>query len=170
MECPRCGKVDPEDAILCDCGFAFNPTSIEQQTPSGTELLGMEPPTALAPHQYPAWIWLMGFGILATLFASLVQLPPYYSAAVLVQRAEARAKRGQDRSAIEFYVSALELAPSSKRARIGLASSYFRSPKVEDHKKALGLLQGITLEKDEWRDLAAVMPAEYQRLFTDVKK
>jgi hypothetical protein len=34
----------------------------------------------------------------------------------------------------------------------------------------LEALQGITLEKDEWEKMSAVMPAAYRSLFTDVKK
>ena len=112
----------------------------------------------------------MSFGIVTALVVSLIQLPPYYRAASLLQRAETFAEHGQQKNAVEFFANALELTPSSKRARIGLAVSYFRSPDEEDHKKALEVLQGLTLEKDDWQKLAAVMPAEYRRFFTNVKK
>jgi hypothetical protein len=112
----------------------------------------------------------MGFGILATLAVALNELPPYYRAARLVQRAETLAARGQDKSAVDFFTNALEITPSSKRARLGIALSYFRSPDDEDHKKGLEALEGLALERSEWDKLSAVMPAEYRSLFTDVEK
>jgi hypothetical protein len=134
------------------------------------EQSGAETPVALTPHRYPAWIWLIGLGIVVMLAVALNKLPPYYRAATLVQSAETLAEDGHDNSAVEFYMKALEITPSSKRVRLGLAISYFRSPDEEDHKKGLGVLQGLTLDKDEWQKLTAVMPAAYQRLFTDVKQ
>jgi cytochrome c-type biogenesis protein CcmH/NrfG len=102
--------------------------------------------------------------------SALNELPPYYRAAKLVQRAETLAALGQDKSAVGFFTNALEITPSSRRARLGIALSYFRSPDDEDHKKGLEALQGLALEKDEWDKLSAVMPAAYRSLFTDVEK
>ena len=133
------------------------------------EETAIETAPALAPHRYPAWIWLMGLGILATLAVALNELPPYYRAAKLVERAETLAAHGQDKSAVDLFTNALEITPSSKRARLGIALSYFRSPDDEDHKKGLEALQGLSLEKDEWDKLSAVMPAQYRSLFSDVK-
>jgi hypothetical protein len=112
----------------------------------------------------------MGLGILATLVIALRDLPPYYRAATLVQRAETLAARGDDKNAAARFRDALEITSSSKRVRLGLAMSYFRSSEDEDHKKGLEALQGITLEKDEWEKVSAVMPAAYRSLFSDVKR
>lgn len=82
----------------------------------------------------------MGLGILTAVVVSLLQFPPYYRAAVSVQHAEAVAAQGQDRNAVEFFLNEVRLVPGSKRARIGLAISYFRSPDDVDHQRALEVL------------------------------
>jgi hypothetical protein len=104
------------------------------------------------------------------LVASLRQLPPYYRAAVLEWRADSFADQGQQKRAVESYTQALELAPGSESARVGLAIVYFKSPAEEDHKKALKVLRGLTIEKNDWEKLTAVMPKDYLRFFHDVKK
>ena len=171
MECPKCGLINPPNAARCDCGFAFVSASSQQ----ASVLIENEPapagaPPALPPHRYPAWIWIMGLGIVAALVVALMQLPPYYRAAALVRRAEALAGRGDNNNALALFTEALEITPSSKRIRLGLAMSYFRSPEDEDHKRGLEALQGITLEKDEWEKLSAIMPAAYRNFFTDVRR
>jgi hypothetical protein len=112
----------------------------------------------------------MGVGIVAVLVASLRQLPPYYRAAVLESRGDSFAEHGQQKRAVESYTQALELAPGSESARVGLAIVYFKSPAEEDHKKALKVLGGLTIEKSDWEKLTAVMPKDYLRFFHDVKK
>lgn len=149
--------------MQCDCEVA-------PEQPPDSEVEQTTKPPALAPHRYPAWIWLVGLGILATLAVALYELPPYYRAATLVQQAETFAAHGQNKSAVDFFTTALEITPKSKRARLGIALSYFRSADGEDHKKGLEALQGLTIEKDEWAKLSAVMPRAYRSLFTDVKK
>jgi hypothetical protein len=151
-----------------DTRVSFSPPPFGRST-MDVDQSQLESATALTPHHYPPWVVLMGLGIVAALVISLIQLPPYFRAAVLLRHAETLADHGQDRRAVEFFTNALEVTPSSKRARIGLAVSYFRSPDADDHKKGLGTLEGLTLDKGEWRTLAAVMPAEYQHLFTATK-
>ena len=170
MDCPKCGLINPGSAARCDCGYAVVPTS-PQQLPLAAEFeqTAVDVPS-LAAHRYPAWIVLMGLGILATLGVALKELPPYYEAAILVQRAETVAEHGDDKNAIPLFRDALKITPSSKRVRLGLSMSYFRSADEEDHKKGLEAIQGITLEKDEWEKLSPVMPAAYRSLFTDVKR
>ena len=109
-------------------------------------------------------------GILVSLIASLAELPHYYQAATLLHTAEKLSEQHEDKSAVEAYNNALKIVPTSKRARVGLAVSYFRSPDKQDRKKAMAVLQGLTLDKHEWERLSAVMPPAYQRLFTDAKK
>lgn len=120
----------------------------------------------LRPHRYPFWIWLIGIGLVAALLASVIHLPPYYHAATLLKEAEALSEQGRDSKAIEFYKRTLAITPTAKRAKIGIAVAYFKSTDVEDHKKALLALQGITLRKGDWSRLTAVMPTEYQQFFT----
>jgi hypothetical protein len=137
-----------------------------QQAQAGDERSELGTAVPLEPHTYPPWIWLIGFGIFAMLVVSLIQLPSYYRAATLLGRAETLAEHGQDKNAVKLYTSVLEIIPSSKRARIELAISYFRSPDEDDHKRALEALQGLTFDKDEWQKLTAVMPVTYRQLFT----
>jgi hypothetical protein len=170
MYCSKCGQTRAEGATQCSCGFSFDSGSVNELVgPPGQPSVPPPPPT-LAPHQYPLWIKLMGLAILACLATSLYQLPPYYRAGTLLNRAETLAEHGDHKSAADFFLRALEIAPSSKRVRIGLAFSYFKSSDPEDHKKALNVLEGVTIEKDDWQKLSAVMPASYRHLFTGVKE
>jgi uncharacterized membrane protein YvbJ len=179
-KCPRCGYQLREPDWRCpECSYEFDKqlednqfrsTSPQQQPTMAVAQSGGGTVTVLAPHRYPAWILLIGLSIVAALVISLIQLPHYYRAAVLVQRAESLAEQFQDKSAVGFFTNALEITPSSRRARIGLAISYFKSPDDEDHKKALEVLQGLTLKGDEWQKLKNAMPVAYQHFFTEVKK
>jgi len=103
------------------------------------------------------------------LAVSMIQLPPYVKAVRLVKRAEALAALRRHHDAANVLESALEIVPSSKRIRIGLAIEYFLSPDEPDRAKGLHALEGVTLDKDEWAKVRAAMPAEYLRYFTPGK-
>jgi hypothetical protein len=107
----------------------------------------------------------MGLGLTVALVMSAVRLPPYYRAATYLKQAETAAESGQDKNAIEFFQKVLEITPSAKRARIGIAIAYFRSSDEDDHKRGLLALEGLTIGKDDWQRLVAVMPAEYRQFF-----
>jgi tetratricopeptide (TPR) repeat protein len=108
----------------------------------------------------------MGLGLIVALLTSAIRLPPYYRAAVLLKEAETLSENGQDRKAIGFFQKALEITPTAKRARMGIALAYFTSTDEDDHKRGLLALEGLTVGKDDWQKLVAVMPPEYQRYFT----
>ena len=124
----------------------------------------------LPPHQYPAWVCLIGLAIVAALVVALIQLPPYYRAAKLLRLGEVSAEEGRHGSAVEAFRSALELTPSSRRVRIGLAVSYFKSQKDADHKKGLEAVQGMILEYSERLRLLDAAPPGYVHLLPDIKK
>ena len=100
------------------------------------EYRSLEHQKSLASHRYPIWICLMGLGVTAVLVLSLIQLPSLYRAALLLHRGEMLAEHGPDNSAIESLTNALITAPASKRVRIALDTSYFKSPDVRNQKKA----------------------------------
>jgi thioredoxin-like negative regulator of GroEL len=112
----------------------------------------------------------MALGVVWAIALSLKQLPPYYRAATLIKQADTLVKQGRDKDAVEFYAQVLDLVPTSKRARMGMAMAYFKSPQEEDRKKGLAAIKGLSFEDDEWKKLAAVMPPEYQRLYKVEKK
>jgi predicted Zn-dependent protease len=112
----------------------------------------------------------MVLGICYLLAVSLNQLPPYYRAAALKLRGDYFSEHGQRERAVEAFTNSLQLAPSSSGVRIGLAIAYFQSPSDADHKKALKVLGGLTIEKRDWEKLTAVMPKDYLHFFNDVKE
>ncbi len=174
--CPRCGyQLWKPDWRCPECYYEFaDNEAVLDAGKVRSEMISAQPEvetvSALEFYKYPKLIQWMFIGIAGALVFSLIRLPPFYRAAALMQRAEVLAQQAQDKSAVEFYTKALEIAPSSKRARIGLAVSYFRSADNADHEKAMDVLQGITLDKDEYRRLVDAMPVDYQRYFTEVKK
>jgi tetratricopeptide (TPR) repeat protein len=178
--CPRCGyQLRKPDWRCPECFYEFDrPLAENEAAPDAgmerSEMLSAQPAVenvrALEPYKYPKFIQWMCIAIVGVLVFSLIRLPPLYRAAALLQRAEVFLKQGRDRSAVEFYTKVLEITPRSKRARIGLAVSYFRSSDSADHEKAMDILQGMTFDKDEYQQLADAMPVDYQRFFTEVKK
>jgi hypothetical protein len=143
-------------------GAAVIPTSLEQ-VPASAE-------AALVPHRYPISVFLAGLCVVASAAVAIKQLPPYYHAASLLQRAEALASHGQDKEAIQIFTDALQVTPDSRRIRIRMSISYFRSPDEADHEKATDVIGGMTFDKYEWADLSPAIPAAYQSRFTTGKK
>jgi hypothetical protein len=172
-ESSRCGVSDHESVVECVGGFAFSTTSAGEKTPTQLEQCFKEGdyvcPSTLAPHKYPIWIWLIALGILTALVVSLVQLPPFFRAAALVQRAETLAEHGQNDRAIELFTNALAIAPRSKRAQIGLAIGWFRRSDKGDQDRAIAVLRGLTLSTSDWEKIDAVMPLGYHRFFPDAR-
>src|SRR5262249_9459851 len=108
----------------------------------------------------------MGLALIFALLISAFRLPLYYRAATLLKQAETLSESGEDQTAIGFFQKVLELTPTAKRARMGIALAYFRSTDEDDHKRGLLALQGLKIAKDDWQELVAVMPPEYQHFFT----
>lgn len=108
----------------------------------------------------------MGLVLIVALLTSVIRLPPFYPAAILLKQAETLSENGQDQKAIAFFQKTLEITPTAKRARVGIALAYFRSADEDDHKRGLLALEGLTIGKDDWQQLVAVMPPEYQHFFT----
>jgi hypothetical protein len=125
---------------------------------------------ALPPHKYPLWVKLFGVGIVMAILYSLVLLPEYLVAAKKMRAAEAAYQNGDYQSSLELYRYVLETVPTSKKARIGAALTIFSDGDKSNDEVGLGLLQGITLDKDNWARITSVMPVEYQQYFGDVKQ
>jgi hypothetical protein len=123
-------------------------------------------PIALPPYLYPRWIWLTCIVIAAMFVISMVGLPSHYRTAVLVKKAEKLERSGDRKGAIRLFEEARTITPKSRRTRIGLAISYFKSTSKQDHARALEVLEGVSLEAEEWFKLKKAMPREYQPLFT----
>jgi len=125
---------------------------------------------ALLPHKYPLWVKLFGIGIIVATIYSLILLPEYLVAAKKLRAAETAYQNGDYQSSLELYRYVLETVPTSKTARIGAAEAIFSDGDSSDDEVGLTLLQGITLDKDNWARITKVMPVEYQKYFNDVKQ
>ena len=130
----------------------------------------LEKNPALPPHKYPLWVKLLGVGIVITTLYSLILLPEYLVAAKKMRAAEAAYQRGDYQSSLELYRSVLGKVPTSKTARIGEALAIFSDGDTSDDEVGLTLLQGITLDKENWARITRVMPVEYQQYFGNVKQ
>lgn len=126
--------------------------------------------SVLPPHKYPIWVKLFGVCIIIATVYSLILLPKYLVAAKKMRAAEAAYKRGDYEQSIEFYSSILETVPTSKAARIGAAEVVFSDAYKNNDELGLTLLQGITLDENDWARVTKVIPAEYRQYFGDVKQ
>lgn len=127
------------------------------------------PPAPVPPFRYPAWLLAAGLVVLAATAYSASLLPLYLRANSLQADAQAAGARGATAEAIRLYSQLLEAVPGARKARIELAILLFRSGTIEDQRAAMGQLTDLSLDRQEWERLRAVMPEHFQALFTRVR-
>jgi hypothetical protein len=118
-----------------------------------------------SPHKYPLWVIIFGVFILVALAYSLISLPDYINATRDLRAAQTAYKKGNFDDAVKLYLSALKSVPTSKVARLGGANAIFSNKDKSDDLEGLDLLEGISINSDEWTELTKVMPFEYQKYF-----
>ena len=123
----------------------------------------------LPAHKYPLWVKLFAGGIMLATLYSLILLPEYLVAAKTMSAAKLAYQNGNYDDSIQLYQHVLETVPSSKTARIGAAEAIFSNSDKSDDEIGLSLLEGITLDNDNWSRITRVMPVEYQKYFNDIK-
>jgi hypothetical protein len=86
--------------------------------------------------------------------------------------AETAESKGDHLTAISQFRHVLDEVPTSRNAKIGLATALFSNKSPEAAAEALTTLQGVTtIYRSEWDRLTKVMPTEYQTYFIEkVKK
>jgi hypothetical protein len=124
----------------------------------------------LPRHRYPAWLVAAGLSIIVATTYSATLLPSYLNAFCAIRIAEAAHARGDRSLAESKLLEALRIVPSSKSARIELAVVLFENPATDVQRRGLGYLQGITLDKAEWRRIDAVLPSEFRDYFQTVRE
>jgi hypothetical protein len=123
---------------------------------------------ALPRHRYPVWVIACGAVVLVTLVVSLFTLPNYSSATRDVRAARAAYRKGDFDTSASLYASAILLVPGSRTARLGGAKAMFSNSDRSDDLDGLALLEGLSLDSDEWSEVKQVMPAEFQQYFHEV--
>ncbi len=119
----------------------------------------------LSAKSYP--IWIIGFGLLVLLafgYSSL-SLPNHVSQARTLARADRLDQAGNYVQAEREYRTLLAGDPGSEAGRLGMAHAIFADSDQKNDVIGLALLQGMRLDKYDWRKLQGVMPEEYQKLF-----
>lgn len=125
---------------------------------------------ALPAHKYPLWVKLFAGGIILAALYSLILLPEYLVASKKTSAAKLAYQNGDYDYSIQLYQYVLETVPSSKKARIGAAEAIFSNNDKSDDEVGLSLLDGITLDGNNWSRITRVMPVEYQKYFYNVKQ
>jgi hypothetical protein len=121
-------------------------------------------------HRYPVWLVAFAIATLGAVFYSLIIIPPFLDAFVLMQRASSARKAGDPVIAEAQLVKVLQIFPTSKAARLDLAVMLLADPSDVQQLRGLDYLKGVTLDKYDWKRVSAVMPAKYLNLFSSTKK
>ena len=159
--CRFCGMESDEERVCTWCGKVLEHVSPRPHADAGER---MSLP-ALRRFVYPWWVVLSALGIVGAASYAVWLLPPYAVAARHLHDAWAAYEaRDYDRS-IRLYSEVLEFAPASRAALIGKVEALFSKGDGADDRAALDMLNGVTLDEDEWTRITKVMPAEYQRYF-----
>jgi hypothetical protein len=124
----------------------------------------------LKPHSYP--IWLVGVAALVVAAAaySATLAPPYLSAQFSMWRGEAALNKGDRAAAEAHYLEVLQAFPASKPARIEIAIALLGDSAEAQQQRGLAYLEGVELDKYEWRRVGAVLPARFRDQFHTVTK
>ena len=140
-------------------------------TSSASAAPNAAPPARLEPlprHRYPAWLVVAGAAIIAATIYSAILVPSYLNAFRAIRSAEAAQARGDRALAESKLLEALRIAPTSKSARIELATLLLGDPAADVQQRGLSYLVGLKLDRGEWQRIEAVMPSEYRDLFQTV--
>lgn len=125
----------------------------------------------LKPHKYPILIVIAALGILGLFLYSLFFVIPQYRQAYQQLTIGKEAYVKQDWSqATEALWKVVALVPSSENGKVELAKALFANGIEGDDLDALVLLEDISLNPTEWRELQRVMPDSYEQLFNTKTK
>jgi len=147
---------------------AQNENGLTNETPTNAQIdfedeqLPVEP---LTPHQYPIRIKLFAFALALSVIYSFYLLPEYFDAAKVLTKGARALQNKQYGAAIASFKRVLEIVPSSETAKLAMAEAMFANADPADDRAGLALLESISLDKDEWEQIAPVMPAEYKKYF-----
>lgn len=125
---------------------------------------------AITPHQYPniiklaMFLFIVAFGYVCTL------VPSYINAAKQIKKAQQAYTHDNYDDALEGYLEAFSLEPSSKTVRIGLAKVLFKSKNPEIQMEGLGILDGLEFTKKEMVEIRQAMPRRFEKFFESTKK
>lgn len=127
----------------------------------------------IPPHRYPALVKLFAGLLALTLAYALFLLPGYFRAAKKLRAGITAYNNGDFSTAIEDLHYVIEKTPTSRQARIFIAEGYFASGNATgiqgDYVRGFRYLKGLTLNDDEWLGVKEVLPAKYQKYFTETK-
>ena len=132
---------------------------MEQQS---TPVSDLQSPVLVARHRYPIWLVVFTVLVVYLIINSLILVPPYWDAARELHRGEQQMKLGDRGGAEATFSKILQRFPTSKSTRMNMAVLLFSSPSEVDNQKAVGILDDVRLQKDDWKRLSAVMPAKYR--------
>ncbi|HEY9718908.1 MAG TPA: tetratricopeptide repeat protein [Trichormus sp.] len=119
----------------------------------------------MTAHSYP--LWVKAFGVVVTLIflSALWFVPGHLVAARELNHAEHLYKDGNTNDAIPIYEKLLKEHPHSDQVKINMAVAYFSLRDPASVKRAEDVLQGVDLDKDDWKHLKKVMPPEAKAMF-----
>jgi hypothetical protein len=131
-----------------------------------SELGPLQLPPALKRHSYPFGLQAFVAVIAVVFFFSLRMLPPYLACGRLLTQATIAEENHNYSQAGDLLLAALKKVPSSKRVRIELALLWFEHGSQDDKEAALGVLEGVLIDEDDWNRIRPVLPREYLRYFS----
>ncbi|MCL5876035.1 MAG: hypothetical protein M1114_06200 [Candidatus Dependentiae bacterium] len=120
---------------------------------------------SLVPHKYPLWIKIGSIICFFLFCASLTYFPYYLKLNDKCRAANASFAKEDYYQASILYAELSELLPQHKNIQLRRVQALFKSTDRDDHAQALELLSSVKLKKDEWKELLAYMPHEYETLF-----
>ena len=129
-----------------------------------------KPRVPLRTWSYPWWVIGLGAAVLAAFLYSLVSLPHHIALARELADAKRRDAARDYVGAEQEFAALLKDMPGSKPARLGMAHAVFADADTSNDQVGLALLADLQLNKDEWRNLSAVMPARYQEQFVEEQR
>lgn len=125
----------------------------------------MQDYSIIPPHKYPAGIIVCAALLLVSIVYSLKFFPAYFVATKRYSSGIAAYNKKNYPESIEHLKSVLEIAPTSRKAKIAIAKSFFAIGTKEIQEIGLDYLEGLRLNKEEWNDIKSVMPTEYESFF-----
>jgi hypothetical protein len=124
----------------------------------------------LKPHRYPLWLVAVALVVTGALVYSAILVPPYLGAYLTMRHAEGALAKGDRGAAQALFLDVLQAFPSSKSAHIEIAILLLADPAEAQQQRGLDYLNGINLDKYEWRRVSAVLPERFRNRFETVKK
>ncbi len=123
----------------------------------------------MTPHSYPLWVKAFGVVVILIFLCALVSVPGHLVAARELNHAKHLYEDGKASETIPIYEKLLKEHPHSDQVKIHMAEACFSLGDPVSVKRAEDLLQGVDLDKDDWKHLKKVMPPEAQAMFAPKK-